>query len=110
MTRIPYLEKRIAQGELFLSANPRDKEAISLYWQYMREYVTLKEQEEREADIAAIWLQLPPGVKWQRRGAAVACDEVRVVYAGDATADREITRDELRELVETVKMTKEASC
>jgi len=108
MVRTAYLEQRIGQGEEFIASHPTDKEAKQLYWRYVEEYVSLKEEEERAEDIKAVWLHLPPGVKWQRGGFAEVHDEVRVLFAGQPEDSRDITRGELRELLETTAMVKQA--
>lgn len=106
--RLELLEQRLLRGEKYLERNPQDRDSRTLYWRLTAEYVSLVEQQEREADITAVTLQLPPGVAWQRAPGTLAFERVTVRMRGEAQAAGEMTREELGELLQTTKMVKEA--
>lgn len=108
MGRVSELETRLANGEKYIDANPNDANAKALYNRVEAEYVEIMEQEERERDIVAIALDLPPGVRWQRTAAAPIYEQVRVLYHGEPEADNELNRQELWALLRTCDEAKAA--
>lgn len=105
MDRIAMLETRITRGETYLEAHPDDAKSKKLYWDVVTEYTALVEQQEREADIKAVVLDLPPGTSWQREADSPVCSRVRLVYpsAEGPEGEADITRAELAALLATRK-------
>lgn len=107
MATIAELEKRMIAGETYLASHANDRKAMDLYNRYEAEYVALKEAEEREQDIAAVWLDLPPGCAYQKAGCQSVHSRVRVLFHGQPEAENEISRTELGELLATRKLVQE---
>ena len=109
MHTLAELSARLANGERYLERNPDSREAHDLYNSLSAEYVLLKEQQEREADIASVTIDLPPGTRWQRDADSPVCARVRVLYHGEPTQPNEMSRGTLAALLVTRAETMEAS-
>ena len=101
MATIQDLQKRLTAGEVYLAENRGDKQAEALYWRLTAEHTALVEQQEREAEIAAVTLALPPGCAWSRTPDSLPCSQVRVLFHGEPMAADDITRIELATLLRT---------
>ena len=98
---IETLEQRLLKGENYLSTSPNDQDSWKLYYRLTGEYVALKEQQEREANIASVTIDLPPGTHWQRDAGSPLCARVRVLYHGEPAQPNEMTRGTLAALLRT---------
>ena len=109
MSRIEELAQRLEAGERYIAANGPSEKASRQYAKLEGKYVALCCQAERERDITAITLNLPPEVHWQRTATAAICEQVRVIYHGEPEADNELSREDLWALLRTCDDAKAAS-
>ncbi|MBI2934635.1 MAG: hypothetical protein HYY29_03590 [Chloroflexi bacterium] len=96
------LEKQIEDGEKWLTENvgrPSYERGLARYWERVAAYVALKEGEEREQNIKAVWLDLPPGSAYQKTGCESVHSQVRVLFHGQPAAENEVSRSQLGALL-----------
>lgn len=96
-TDIADLETRIANGARYLSAHPDDAEAQALFDRLVDKHAALCAR-------LVVVLDLPAGVTWTDRRHS----RVRVLLHGEPEKDDELRRDQLAELLDSMRLVNSA--